>query len=69
MDPPDFVVIVVRAWREAGGLRIRVLANGGSGRQWVVGSVAEVRDVLEAIIAELPAPAPERPATPPQTSR
>jgi hypothetical protein len=53
MEPPRYQVIVVRAWRDAGGLRIRLLADGGSARQWVVGSIAEARDVLGSILAEL----------------
>jgi hypothetical protein len=69
MEPPRYQVIVVRAWRDAGGLRIRLLADGGSTRQWVVGSIAEARDLLGSILAELlvtPARPDrhDRPATP-----
>ena len=53
MEPTNYQVIVVRAWREGGGLRIRLLANGGSARQWVVGSIAEASDLLGSILAEL----------------
>jgi hypothetical protein len=53
MEPPRYQVIVVRAWREEGGLRIRLLADGGSARQWVVGSIAEASELLESILAEL----------------
>ena len=53
MEPPRYQVIVVRAWREAGGLRIRLIANGGSARQWVVGSIGEARDLLGLILGEL----------------
>ena len=56
MEPPSYQVIVVRAWRDAGGLRIRLLADGGSARQWVVSSIAEARDLLGALLAELAAP-------------
>lgn len=66
MEPPRYQVIVVRAWRDAGGLRIRMLADGGSARQWVVGSIAEARDLLGAILAELAASAqPDQPDPPP----
>jgi hypothetical protein len=65
MEPPRYQVIVVRAWHDAGGLRIRLLADGGSARQWVVGSIAEARDLLGAILAELTAPArPDQPDSP-----
>jgi hypothetical protein len=53
MEPPSYQVIVVRAWREAGGLRIRLIADGGSARHWVVGSIVEATDLLESILAEL----------------
>jgi hypothetical protein len=53
MEPPSYQVIVVRAWREKGGLRIRLLANGVSSRQWVVGSIAEAIELLSSILAEL----------------
>jgi hypothetical protein len=66
MEPPRYQVIIVRAWRDAGGLRIRLLADGGSARQWVVGSIAEARDLLGEILAELAAPAPpDQPDLPP----
>jgi hypothetical protein len=66
MESPRYQVIVVRAWRDAGGLRIRMLADGGSARQWVVGSIVEARDLLGAILAELAASAqPDQPDPPP----
>lgn len=66
MEPPRYQVIVVRAWRDAGGLRIRMLADGDSARQWVVGSIAEARDLLGTILAELAGPAqPDQPDPPP----
>jgi hypothetical protein len=53
MEPPSYQVVVVRAWREAGGLRIRLIAHGASERYWVVGSIAEASDLLGSILAEL----------------
>jgi hypothetical protein len=53
MEPPSYQVIVVRAWREAGGLRIRLIAHDGSARQWVVDSIGEARDLLGLILGEL----------------
>jgi hypothetical protein len=53
MGPPSYQVVVVRAWREAGGLRIRLIAHGDSERHWVVGSIAEARDLLGSILGEL----------------
>lgn len=68
MEPPDFHVVVVRAWREADVLRIRVLADGGSGRQWVVGSISGACEVLGSLLAELlVAPTRSSTAEPPQT--
>jgi hypothetical protein len=75
MEPPSYQVVVVRAWREAGGLRIRLIAHGDADRHWVVGSIAEASDLLGSILAELLAtpsgrapgtgrPAPEGPRTP-----
>jgi hypothetical protein len=67
MDPPGYQVIVVRAWREPEGLRIRLLADGSPARQWVVGSIADARDVLGTLLAELLA-APDGQAPPPNTA-
>jgi hypothetical protein len=67
MDPPRYQLIVIRAWREPEGLRIRLLANGAPPRQWVVGSITEARDVVGALLAELLA-APGQTATPPHTT-
>jgi hypothetical protein len=53
MQPPGFRVIVVRAWRDAGGLRVRLIADGEARRQWIVGSITEAREVLESVLAEL----------------
>jgi hypothetical protein len=69
MERPGFHVIVVRAWCDEGGLRIRLIADGVTARQWVVGSIADARDVLGSLLAELlvaPAEpkASDRPATP-----
>jgi hypothetical protein len=69
MEPPSYQVIVVRAWREAGGLRIRLIADGGSARHWVVGSIVEATDLLGSILAELLAtPARGRRAQAPDSS-
>jgi hypothetical protein len=53
MEPPEYQVVVVRAWREAEGLRIRLIADGDSERHWVVSSVAEASDLLGMILVEL----------------
>ncbi len=53
MDAPVFRVIVVRAWREGGSLRIRLLTDGGSSRHYVVATIAEARDVIGALLGEL----------------
>jgi hypothetical protein len=58
MEPPGFRVIVIRAWPDAGSLRIRLLADGDSPRQWIVGSIAEARDVVGSLLAELLAAPP-----------
>jgi hypothetical protein len=57
MGPPGFHVIVIRAWPDA-GLRIRLLADGDSPQQWIVGSIAEARDVVGSLLAELLAAPP-----------
>ena len=67
MDPPRYQLIVVRAWREPEGLRIRLLANGSPPRQWVVGSISDARDILGALLAEL-LTAPDQPPTLPHTT-
>jgi hypothetical protein len=75
MDPPGFHVIVVRAWRDPGGLRIRLLADGGSERQWVVNTIAEACAVLGSVLAELLVEPPvrlepsERSSTTPQVPK
>lgn len=53
MAPPQFRVIVIRAWPDAGGLRIRLLADGDPARQWIVGSIADARDVVTLLLGEL----------------
>ena len=53
MQGPAFHVVVVRAWREADGLRVRLIVDGDAGRHWVVGSIAAAQDVLGALLAEL----------------
>jgi hypothetical protein len=68
MEPPSYQVVVVRAWREAGGLRIRLIAHGASERHWVVGSIAEASDLLGSILGELLAPR-RAPETPPGAGR
>jgi hypothetical protein len=76
MQPPESRVIVVRAWRDADGVRIRLLADrdadGDYERQWIVGSIADACAVLGSLLAELlGAPARDdgtgRPAIPPST--
>jgi hypothetical protein len=69
MEPPSYQVVVVRAWREAGGLRIRLIAHGGSERHWVVGSIAEASDLLESILSELLATPRRAPETSPGGGR
>jgi hypothetical protein len=77
MQPPESRVIVVRAWRDAGGVRIRLLADrdadGDYERQWIVGSIADACAVLGSLLAELLGPparadATGRPAIPPSTA-
>jgi hypothetical protein len=64
MQAPDFHVVVVRAWRESGGLRVRLIVDGDAGRHWVVGSIGGAQDVLGALLAELVG-GPTLPADPP----
>jgi hypothetical protein len=67
MDSPCYQLIVIRAWRESNGIRIRVLADGRPPRQWVVGSIAEAHDVMDALLARLLATA-DQPSAPPDTT-
>jgi hypothetical protein len=67
MDSPRYQLIVIRAWREPEGLRIRLLADGTPPRQWVVGSITDARTVVDALLAEL-LTAADHLATPPDTS-
>jgi hypothetical protein len=57
MDPSEYRVVIVRAWREADSVRIRMLAGGDPGRQWVLSSIADAGDVLVALLTELVPPA------------
>jgi hypothetical protein len=66
MDSPRYQLIVIRAWREPDGLRIRLLADGTPPRQWVVGSITDARQVVGALLAEL-LTAADNLATPPDT--
>lgn len=58
-----FRVVVVRAWVEPEGVRIRLLADGHSARRWVVDSVSDACDLLGCILEELEpgSPGPQRP--------
>jgi hypothetical protein len=50
MDSPAQRVLVVRAWREPEGIRVRVLTEG---RHWVAGSVSGALEVVGALLTEL----------------
>ena len=67
MDSLRYQVIVIRAWREPNGIRIRVLADGSPPRQWVVGSIAEAQDVIGVLLTRLLV-APEQLSAPPDTN-
>jgi hypothetical protein len=60
MPPPSSVVIVIRAWCEADGVRVRLLTDGGGPKQWMVGSIGDACDVVGAVLSELTV-APARP--------
>ena len=66
MDPSDHRVVIIRAWREANDVRIRVLADGDPRRQWVLGSITDAGDVLVALLTELLPPS--LPGATPHTS-
>jgi len=53
MATPTWRVVVVRAWRDAEGLRIRVIAHDHPGQQWIVRSVPACCEVLEGLFDEL----------------
>lgn len=67
MEPPDTRIVVVRAWREAGGLRIRVLAELPEARGWVFTSVADACDLVAALLTDLLDPAADTPRGPTPT--
>jgi hypothetical protein len=56
MPPTDSLVIVIRTWRDAGGVRARLLADSGVTRQWVVGSVSDACGVVGLVLSELEEP-------------
>lgn len=58
MEPPDTRVVVVRAWRDAGGLRIRVLAEPPAAREWMFTSVGDACELVAALLGELRSPTP-----------
>jgi hypothetical protein len=53
MDGRDQRLIIVRAWREAGGVRVRLLADGPPERQWVVATIPDAAEVMFAVLSEL----------------
>jgi len=53
MDSPEERVIILRAWREPEGIRVRVLTEG---RRWVTGSVGGAVDIVGALLTELMPP-------------
>jgi len=50
---PDQRLIIVRAWREADGVRVRLLADRPPKRQWVVATIPTAAEVMSAVLSEL----------------
>ena len=49
-------VILLRAWLEDNGLRVRILVADGPQRRWVVAGVEPACSVVEALLRELASP-------------
>jgi hypothetical protein len=49
-------VIVLRAWRDPQGTRVRVLAANGSGQQWMVAGVEDTCALIARLLNELEEP-------------
>lgn len=46
-------MLVIRAWREGGSLRIRVLIEGEPRRHWIVASPDRAAELVRALLARL----------------
>ena len=53
MESSHWRVIVIRAWREARGIRLRVLVDDGVSRRWTVASGAEAGAIVQLLVSEL----------------
>jgi hypothetical protein len=53
MEASDWRVIVIRAWREARGIRLRVLVDDGVSRRWTVASGTEAGAIVQLLVSEL----------------
>jgi hypothetical protein len=48
-------VIVIRVWRESSGIRLRILMQDGTNRNWAVATAAEAGELIARLIDELEA--------------
>jgi hypothetical protein len=55
MESLDWRVIVLRAWRDAGGVRVRILIGDGTSRRSLVATGAEAGVIVQRLVSELDA--------------
>src|SRR5512133_3563947 len=53
MTAHQWRVLVIRAWRDGAGVRVRVLQGGEPCRQWTAASSTEAGELVQRVIAEL----------------
>ncbi|MGE5831122.1 MAG: hypothetical protein ACM30G_22565 [Micromonosporaceae bacterium] len=53
MGSPTWRIVILRAWRDADGLRIRVLTHDHPERQWIVNSLDACHEILDLLFSEL----------------
>lgn len=53
MDSLDWRVIVIRAWRDSGGVRVRILTSDGTSGRSVIAFGHEAGEIVQRLVSEL----------------
>jgi hypothetical protein len=53
MASPTWRIVILRAWRDAEDLRIRVLTHDRPEQQWIVNSLDACCEILDRLFSEL----------------
>jgi hypothetical protein len=53
MESTPYMVIILRGWRESDSVRVRILVEDGTQRQWVIAGVSRTCALVAALLDEL----------------